>query len=161
MAKKKVEEAVVETAEVVADKAVEAAEVVEDTAAIEETVKTEETVKEAAPAEEKPAKKTAAKKTTKAAKEPAEKKTATAAKEPTEKKTAKTVLAPQVYIQFQSQEAETAQIVEKIKKQYVSEGHRSSSIKNLQAYVKPEDNAVYYVINQGTKQESVGKVDLF
>lgn len=33
---------------------------------------------------------------------------------------------------------------------YVSEGHRQSSIKTLELYVKPEERKVYYVINGKT-----------
>jgi hypothetical protein len=66
-------------------------------------------------------------------------------------------LKPEVFIQFAGTEAVVADVTEKIKASYVEEGHRVSSIKSLQVYLKPEENAAYYVINQKT----AGKVDLF
>ena len=41
--------------------------------------------------------------------------------------------------------------------QAVADGHRASSIKSLQVYLKPEEFAAYYVINQ----KFAGRVDLF
>ena len=54
-------------------------------------------------------------------------------------------------------EADEDEIVNAIKNKYVSEGHRASAIKSLQIYLKPEENAAYYVINQ----KSMGMVPLF
>ena len=72
-------------------------------------------------------------------------------------KAAKEELKPEVYIQFQGYEAMVADAIEKAKAQFVAEGHRVSSIKSLQVYLKPEEYAAYYVINQ----KVAGKVDLF
>ena len=47
--------------------------------------------------------------------------------------------------------------VDRIKAEYVAQGHRASSIKSLKVYLKPEDNAAYYVIND----KLAGRVDLF
>lgn len=88
----------------------------------------------------------------------AEKKTATkkaAAK--TTKKAVKEELKPEVFIQYQGREAIVADAIEKAKAAYVAEGHRVSSIKSLQIYLKPEEYAAYYVINQ----KFAGRVDLF
>ena len=57
-------------------------------------------------------------------------------------------LKPEVFIQFQGQEAVVAEVIEKAKKQFEAEGHRASSIKSIQVYLKPEEYAAYYVINQ-------------
>ena len=48
-------------------------------------------------------------------------------------------------------------MIEKAKKQFEAEGHRASSIKSIQVYLKPEEYAAYYVINQ----KHAGRVDLF
>jgi len=48
-------------------------------------------------------------------------------------------------------------VIEKAKNEFVAEGHRASSIKSLQVYLKPEEFAAYYVINQ----KFAGRVDLF
>jgi hypothetical protein len=80
-----------------------------------------------------------------------------AAKTTKKEKAVKEALVPQVYVQFAGTEAEVSEVTEKVKAMYVSEGHRASSIKSLQVYLKPEENAAYYVINQKT----AGRVDLF
>lgn len=73
------------------------------------------------------------------------------------KKVVKEEMKPEVFIQFQGNEAVVEEAVEKAKAQFVAEGHRVSSIKSLQLYLKPEEFAAYYVINQ----KFAGKVDLF
>lgn len=105
----------------------------------------------AAPAVEK---KPAAKAAPAAEKKPAAKKAP--AKTAAKKVAAKKELQPEVYVQYAGQEFLTNDIVEKVKETYTAEGHRVSSIKSLQVYVKPEENAAYYVINENTS----GKVFL-
>ena len=96
-----------------------------------------------------------------AAKKTAEKKTAekvgTAKKTAAAKKAEKAPLIPEIKIQFAGNEADEDEIVNAIKNKDVSEGHRASAIKSLQIYLKPEENAAYYVINQ----KSMGMVPLF
>ena len=70
----------------------------------------------------------------------------------TAKKAAKEELKPEVYIQYQGREGVVEDAIKK-----VTEGHRASTIKSLQLYLKPEENAAYYVINQ----KIAGRVDLF
>ena len=119
-----------------------------ETAVASDPVKTAEPVKAEKPAETKaepvkaePAKKTAAKKET-AKKETAKKTTA--------KKTVKAekpALTQNVYVQFAGLEISTADLTAKVTEEWVALGHRASSIKSLDLYVKPEDMAAYYVIN--------------
>lgn len=128
-----------------------------DTAKVAETVKTAEPVKAAsvskepatAPVKEEkaPAKKVAAPK--KAAAKTTAKTTKTA-------KTAKEAVSQNVYIQFAGKEVKTEDLVEQVKAAWAAEGHRASSIKSLEIYVKPEDAAAYYVING----KANGKIDL-
>lgn len=47
---------------------------------------------------------------------------------------------------------------EKVKAQFVAEGHRAGRIQNLEIYAKPEEGKAYYVINDG---KFSGSVDLF
>lgn len=76
---------------------------------------------------------------------------------PGSKKAPKEALKPEVIIQFQGREATIEDAIEKAKGEYVAAGHRVSSIKSLQVYLKPEEATAYYVINQ----KFAGKVDLF
>ena len=103
----------------------------------------EETVK----AEKAPAKKAAAPK--KAAAKTAPKETKTV-------KTEKAAASQNVYIQFAGKELLAQDIADQAKKAWEAEGHRASSIKSLDIYVKPEEFAAYYVING----KDTGKVEL-
>ncbi len=114
-----------------------------------EPAKAEETVKEtltkqaSAREEQKgsekktPAKKAAAQKTA----------VKTAPKTAKTGKTEKEAASQKVYIQFAGREVLTEDILEKVRNEWVAEGHRVSSIKSLELYVKPEENTAYYVLN--------------
>ncbi len=136
-----------------------------------EEVKAEAEAKEAAKSEEKAAKAAieAEKKDEKKEEQKEEPKEEAPAKAPkaerkTRKSAAKTAKAakktaaePKIYVQFGAGESSVDAIVEKIKAEYVEQGHRVSSIKDLRVYLKPEDGAAYYVINE----KVAGRVDLF
>ena len=98
--------------------------------------KAEETVKKAEETAKKATKKAAAKKTAKA-----------------EKKE----LVPEVFVQFNCNEDVVANVIERAKEAFTADGHRASSIKSLKVYLKPEEYAAYYVIND----TYAGKVNLF
>ena len=101
-----------------------------------------ETVAEAPVPAEKPAKKPAAKKT------PAKKTaTKTTAARKTVAKTTKTATAPKetVKVQFGGDEYDFAEIKKTVEADY--KGKVKGKIKTVEIYIKPEDKAVYYVIN--------------
>ena len=114
-----------------------------ETAVTSDPVKTEAPAKAEKPVQAKaeavkaePVKKTAAKKET--------------AKKTTAKKTVKAekpAVTQNIYVQFAGKEIPTADLVAKATEDWVALGHRASSIKSLDLYVKPEDMAAYYVIN--------------
>lgn len=89
-----------------------------------------------------------------AKKEPAKK---APAKKATPVKAAKAEIKTALYVQFAGNEATEADIIDKVKAAYVAEGHKESAIKEINLYVKPEEYAVYYVIND----KAIGKVNLF
>lgn len=62
----------------------------------------------------------------------------------------------EVIVQHMGNDISVEKTVDKIIEMYVAEGHYRISIKSLQVYIKPEENAAYYVINH--KQN--GKIDL-
>ena len=83
------------------------------------------------------------------------KKTAKKAPAKKEKEPAKTT----VTLQFgDNGEADLGSLEDKIKAQFVAEGHRAGCIRNLDIYVKPEDGKAYYVVNNG---KFTGNVNLF
>ena len=62
----------------------------------------------------------------------------------------------EIVIQYGAMEWKGAELLEKAKAAYAAEGHRASSIKSLNLYVKPEEMKAYYVINEKT----TGSIDL-
>ena len=72
------------------------------------------------------------------------------------KKAAKAVPDEKVYIQFAGRETAVGAITDTVKNIWKDGGHRVSSIKSLEIYVKPEESAAYYVING----KETGRVDL-
>ena len=123
-------------------------------AVTEKTAAVKEAVEEKAAAKTETVKDTAAE-TKETAKPAREKKPSRAAKKAA--KAAKEELKPEVFIQYQGNEAIVADVIEKAKNEFIADGHRASSIKSLQVYLKPEEFAAYYVINQ----KFAGRVDLF
>lgn len=79
------------------------------------------------------------------------------AKKATPAKAAKAEIKTALYVQFAGNEATETDIIDKVKAAYVAEGHKESAIKEINLYVKPEEYAVYYVINDNAS----GKVNLF
>ena len=122
-------------------------------------VKTAETVKTVKTETAAPAVKAGVKETVKAEAPKAEKKAEVKA-EPKKRgpkpKAEKKEAVQNVYVQFAGKEILTADLAAQVTEKWVALGHRASSIKELNLYVKPEDNAAYYVING---KES-GKIEL-
>ncbi len=118
-----------------------------------------ETVTPAAPVEAAPVEAPAAKAVSKApaakaakAKKPAqsaEKKAASAGRK-ANAKDASTV----VYVQYQGVEESVEDLVERIKVTFKAE-HKRTAVEQVNIYIKPEDRAAYYVIND----RFAGKVD--
>ena len=103
--------------------------------------------------------KKAAKKVAAKAEDTAEKAVKTV-KKAAAKKTAKAEkkeLVPEVFVQFDGNEDVVANVIERAKEAFTADGHRASSIKSLKVYLKPEEYAAYYVIND----TYAGKVNLF
>lgn len=102
--------------------------------------------------------KTAEKKTTAAAKKTAVKKTTTkkaAAKTTTAKKAAPAKTSESLVIQFRGREVSIDQIRDRFKDAWTKDlGRKASDVKDVTFYIKPEDSAVYYVVNNGEVTES-------
>ena len=142
-------------------------EVKKTTKAVKETAaKTEKAVKEEAKSTAKAVKETAAKaeKTVKEAAKKTEKKVEKAV-EKAEKKTEKKAAAPkksakksapQVYFEFAGKQIDPAKVVEDVKAAYVAGGNKESAISSVKVYVKAEDSAAYFVIND----KDTGKIVL-
>lgn len=64
---------------------------------------------------------------------------------------------PEIIVQYQNSEVDTAAVEERVKAQFVAEGHKAGFIRKLSIYIKPEEYSAYYVIND----KFSGRVDLF
>lgn len=72
---------------------------------------------------------------------------AAAAKLRAEKKAKEDNLRPAVIVQYQEVEVNTAELIEQAKAAFKAEKKRTR-ITDMQLYVKPEERAAYYVINE-------------
>lgn len=135
----------------VEDKKVETAKNGEKTVGAKVEAKKEDAVieKKAAEATKELPKKPASKKKPEKTKASAKKKE-TVKKEPADK------MKVSMYIQYSGKEIEESELIEKVKENWIVQGNDAKSIKNLELYVKPEEGAVYYVVN-GTPNS--GKID--
>ncbi len=88
-----------------------------------------------------------------------------AKKAPAKKTATKKAAAPKkevknetvITLQFYGNDVTVAAVEEKVKAAFVAEGHKAGAIKTLNIYLKPEESAAYYVIND----KHAGRVDLF
>lgn len=134
-------------------KAAEEKAVKKESAAPAKAVKEEKAAPAKAVKEEKaaPAKKAAEKKEEKKAAKPAEKKTP--AKKSASKKAEK---ASEVYFEFSGKQVNTAEVVKAVEAACKANGVKSTAVKGAKVYVKAEDSAAYYVLENGES----GKIDL-
>ena len=61
----------------------------------------------------------------------------------------------EVFVQYGQHEIRTIDIMDKAKADYLSKNHKMSDIKEIQVYIKPSDNAAYYVVNHS----ETGKIE--
>lgn len=129
-----VEEAVVETETPVVEEVKEEAVVVEEVPAVEE-VKVEVETAPTPVAEE-----------TAAAEEPVVVEEAPA-KKPAAKRTRKAAVKVSVVVQAAGKELTEAEIYERATEDWCKAGNKKTDLKELAVYVKPEESAIYYVVN--------------
>lgn len=112
-------------------KAVKAEVKAEETKAAVKTTETATEVKTTETAKKAPAKKTTAKKAP--------------AKKTTTKKAA--VVTEEVYLQYAGKEFSSKDLTARVKEIWKEMGKKAADLKDIKVYVKPEENAAYYVIN--------------
>lgn len=61
-----------------------------------------------------------------------------------------------LYVEFQGKKVETKEVLAAAKKVWVEAGNKVKDLETVDLYIKPEENAVYYVFND---KES-GKIEL-
>ena len=109
----------------------------------EEIVNVEETVK----VEKKPAK------AAKAKAEDVEKEVAE--KKPAAKRTTKKAVKTSFVVQAAGKEVSMEEAIAKVKAAWVATGNKETDLKEIAVYVKPEEKAIYYVVNG----DVTGRVD--
>ena len=55
-----------------------------------------------------------------------------------------------IVLQYGEKEVNTKEMIAAVKKEWTKSKHKVADIKSIELYVKPEDYAVYYVINGDT-----------
>lgn len=61
-----------------------------------------------------------------------------------------------LYVEFQGKKVETKEVLAAAKKVWVEAGNKVKDLETVDLYIKPEENAAYYVFNE---TES-GKIEL-
>ena len=74
----------------------------------------------------------------------------TAAKRPSKKD-----MKVRTFVEYYGKQVEEKEMIARVKKAWTKKGKRVGEIKTLELYVKPEEGAVYYVINS----EETGAVE--
>ena len=124
------------------------------------TVKEEVKLEEKA-AKEAPAKKTAAKKTTTTVRKTPVRKTAAKKEEAVKDEAVAAAVKETVNFQFSGKSYTPEDLLKSCKDVWKYDlGGKEEDIKSIELYVKPEENAVYYVVN-GDDSEGSNKLDLF
>ena len=72
----------------------------------------------------------------------------------TVKKAAKKDMKVKAFVEYYGKQVEEKDIIARVKKAWTKSGKKVGDIKEMDLYIKPEENAVYYVIN-GTETGSV------
>lgn len=107
---------------------------IEETVQVEE-VKIEEVVAETTPVVEEPAVKE------EKAPEVVEE------KKPAVKRTRKKAVKVSLVVQAGDKEVSMEDAIERVKEAWIAEGNKAADLKELAVYAKPEDQAIYYVVN--------------
>ena len=69
-------------------------------------------------------------------------------KKPAARRTVKKEVNAEVYVQFLGKEVYAKDVLENVKKIWTEEmGKKEKDLKDVKIYIKPEENAAYYVIN--------------
>lgn len=72
----------------------------------------------------------------------------------TAKKAAKKDIKIKAFVEYYGKQVEEKDIIARVKKAWTRSGKKVGDIKEMDLYIKPEENAVYYVIN-GTETGAV------
>lgn len=60
------------------------------------------------------------------------------------------------YVEYAGKQVEEKAIIAKVKELWAADGNKIKDLKTLNLYVKPEEDAAYYVINENVS----GKIEL-
>ncbi|MBE6024693.1 MAG: hypothetical protein E7231_16215 [Cellulosilyticum sp.] len=66
------------------------------------------------------------------------------------------VITPEVYFQFGGKEIGASNIVEQAQADWIANGHEANAVTSIKIYIKPDEYAAYYVINE----IDTGKIEL-
>ena len=61
----------------------------------------------------------------------------------------------EVFFQYAGKEIELKKVIEQAKKDFISNSNKASDIKSLRLYVKPEEDAAYYIVNEDGNSKKI------
>ena len=70
-----------------------------------------------------------------------------AEKKPAAKRTTKKAVKTTFVVQAAGKEVSMEDAIARVKEAWVAEGNKETALKEIALYVKPEENAIYYVVN--------------
>lgn len=59
-----------------------------------------------------------------------------------------------IFLQYEGREIVLDNILEKVKQEFILEGHNATDIKSIRLYLKPQENAAYYIINNQVNNDN-------
>lgn len=62
-----------------------------------------------------------------------------------------------IYVQYAGKEVNFADVEKQVKQYWKADGHKLGEMKEVNYYIKPDENSIYYSIND---EEQKGRVEL-
>lgn len=59
-----------------------------------------------------------------------------------------------IFLQYEGREIVVDNILEKVRQEFILEGNNAADIKSIRLYIKPQENAAYYVINNEVNNDN-------
>lgn len=59
-----------------------------------------------------------------------------------------------IFLQYEGREIVVGNILEKVRQEFILEGNNAADIKSIRLYLKPQENAAYYIINNEVNNDN-------
>jgi hypothetical protein len=65
-----------------------------------------------------------------------------------------TATEEKIFLQYEGREIVVDNILEKVRQEFILGGHNAADIKSIRLYIKPQENAAYYIINNQVNNDN-------